>query len=106
MKKHLLLGLLAFAIISCDNQESNDSAGCGTTTVKYVYNGIEYAMEMRELSDGRVAIGKGNGEICILEVGNNIKINTILKGHEKSVNSMTTIPYSSSRLSKYFPTSN
>ena len=43
---------------------------------------------MRELSDGRVAIGKGNGEICILEVGNNIKINTILKGHEKSVNSI------------------
>ena len=52
MKKHLLLGLLACAIISCDNQESNDSAGCGTTTVKYVYNGIEYAVEMRELSDG------------------------------------------------------
>lgn len=52
MKKHLLLGLLACAIISCDNQESNDSVDCGTTTIKYVYKGIEYAVEMREQSDG------------------------------------------------------
>lgn len=52
MKKHFLLGLLACSIISCDNQDANDFVGCGTTFVKYVYKGIEYTVEMRELSDG------------------------------------------------------
>lgn len=52
MKKHFLLGLLACAFIACDNQESNDSVSCETTIVKYVYKGIEYDVEMRELNDG------------------------------------------------------
>ena len=43
---------------------------------------------MKELHDGRVAIGKGNGEICILEVNKDIKIVLVLKGHNKSVNAI------------------
>jgi WD40 repeat protein len=43
---------------------------------------------MKELHDGRVAIGKGNGEICILEINNDIKITLVLKGHNKSVNAI------------------
>ena len=44
---------------------------------------------IKELSDGTVAAGYGNGDIAILEVGNeNIKVKTILKGHKKTVNSI------------------
>ena len=43
---------------------------------------------MKELFDGRIAIGKGNGEICILEVKNDIKIVLVLKGHKKTVNAI------------------
>ena len=52
MRKQFLLGLLACVIISCDNQETSNSTTCGTSTVKYVYKGTEYVVEMRELSDG------------------------------------------------------
>jgi len=38
---------------------------------------------IRELSDGTVAGGFGNGDIGILEVGNEIKIKLTLKGHKK-----------------------
>ena len=43
---------------------------------------------IKELADGTVAIGEGNGNICILEVGNEIKIKCELKGHNKTVNSI------------------
>ena len=43
---------------------------------------------MKELYDGRIAIGKGNGDILILEVDNDIKIGLELKGHKKSVNAI------------------
>lgn len=43
---------------------------------------------IRELHNGNVAIGKGNGEICILEIGNEIKIKLTLKGHKKAINSI------------------
>ena len=38
---------------------------------------------IRELSDGSVAAGYGNGDVAILEVGNEIKVKIILKGHKK-----------------------
>lgn len=43
---------------------------------------------LRELSDGTVAAGFGNGDIGILEVGNEIKVKLTLKGHKKTVNSI------------------
>jgi len=43
---------------------------------------------IRELSDGKVAAGFGNGDIGILEVGNDIKVKLTLKGHKKTVNSI------------------
>jgi WD40 repeat protein len=43
---------------------------------------------IRELSDGNVAAGFGNGDIGILEVGNEIKVKLTLKGHKKTVNSI------------------
>ena len=43
---------------------------------------------IRELSDGRVAAGYGNGDVAILEVGNDIKEKILLKGHKKTVNSI------------------
>lgn len=43
---------------------------------------------LRELSDGKVAAGFGNGDIGILEVGNEIKVKLTLKGHKKTVNSI------------------
>ena len=43
---------------------------------------------IRELSDGSVAAGFGNGDIGILEVGNEIKVKLTLKGHKKTVNSI------------------
>ena len=43
---------------------------------------------IRELSDGTVAAGFGNGDIGILEVGNEIKVKLTLKGHKKTVNSI------------------
>lgn len=52
MKKTFLLGLLVCTIISCNNQDVNNVAVSGTSMVKYVYKGIEYVVEMRELSDG------------------------------------------------------
>jgi hypothetical protein len=40
---------------------------------------------IRELSDGSVAIGQGNGDVSILEVVNNeIKIKFVLQGHKKA----------------------
>ena len=33
-----------------------------------------------------MAAGYGNGDVAILEVGNEIKVKTILKGHKKAVN--------------------
>ena len=41
---------------------------------------------IKELTDGTVAAGYGNGDIGILEVGDEIKVKTILKGHKKTVN--------------------
>lgn len=41
---------------------------------------------IRELSDGSVAAGYGNGDISILEIGNEIKVKTVLKGHLKTIN--------------------
>ena len=38
------------------------------------------------MTDGTVAAGYGNGDIGILEVGDEIKVKTILKGHKKTVN--------------------
>ena len=43
---------------------------------------------LRELSDGTVAAGYGNGIIGILEIGNEIKVKTVLKGHGKTVNAI------------------
>ena len=43
---------------------------------------------IRELKDGSVAIGQGNGDISILEVDNDIKIKFVLKGHKKAINSI------------------
>ena len=44
---------------------------------------------IRELSDGSVAIGQGNGDVSILEVVNNeIKIKFVLQGHKKAINSI------------------
>ena len=43
---------------------------------------------IRELKDGTVAIGQGNGDISILEVDNDIKIKFVLKGHKKAINSI------------------
>ena len=43
---------------------------------------------IKELHNGNVAIGKGNGEICILEIGNEIKIKLTLRGHKKAINSI------------------
>ena len=43
---------------------------------------------IRELSDGSVAIGEGNGNIAILEVANDIKVKYELKGHTKAINSI------------------
>ena len=43
---------------------------------------------IKELSDGTVAAGYGNGDVAILEVGNEIKVKTILKGHKKTVNNI------------------
>ena len=43
---------------------------------------------IKELSNGDVAAGYGNGEIGILEIGNEIKVKTILKGHKKTINSI------------------
>ena len=43
---------------------------------------------IKELADGTVAIGEGNGNISILEVGNDIKIKCVLKGHTKPINSI------------------
>ena len=41
---------------------------------------------IKELYDGRVAAGQGNGDISILEVGNQIVEKFVLKGHKKTVN--------------------
>ena len=41
---------------------------------------------IKELADGTLAIGEGNGNISILEVGNDIKIKCVLKGHTKPIN--------------------
>lgn len=41
---------------------------------------------IKELSDGTVAAGYGNGDVAILEVGNEIKVKILLKGHKKTVN--------------------
>ena len=43
---------------------------------------------IKELKDGTVAIGQGNGDISILEVDNDIKIKFVLKGHKKAINSI------------------
>jgi WD40 repeat protein len=43
---------------------------------------------IRELKDGTVAIGQGNGDISILEVDNDIKIKFVLKGHKRAINSI------------------
>ena len=43
---------------------------------------------IKELSDGTVATGYGNGDVAILEVGNEIKVKTVLKGHGKTVNAI------------------
>ena len=43
---------------------------------------------IKELSDGKVAAGYGSGDLAILEVGNEIKVKTLLKGHEKAVNAI------------------
>lgn len=43
---------------------------------------------IKELEDGTVAAGYGNGDLAILEVGDEIKVKTILKGHKKTVNSI------------------
>ena len=44
---------------------------------------------IRELSDGSVAIGQGNGDVSILEINNNeIKIKFALQGHKKAINSI------------------
>ena len=43
---------------------------------------------IKELSNGNVAAGYGNGEIGILEIGNEIKVKLILKGHKRTVNSI------------------
>ena len=40
------------------------------------------------LSDGTVAIGQGNGDISILEVGDDIKTKLVLKGHKKCISSI------------------
>ena len=41
-----------------------------------------------ELKNGSVAAGLGNGDIAILEIGSEIKIKNVLKGHPKTVNSI------------------
>ena len=43
---------------------------------------------IKELKDGSVAIGQGNGDISILEVDNDIKIKFVLKGHKRAINSI------------------
>ena len=43
---------------------------------------------IKELIDGTVAIGQGNGDISILEVRNDIRIKFVLKGHKKAINSI------------------
>jgi WD40 repeat protein len=43
---------------------------------------------MKELSDGTVAAGYGNGDVGILEIGNEIREKIVLKGHKKTVNSI------------------
>ena len=43
---------------------------------------------IKELSDGTVAAGYGNGDVAILEIGNEIKVKTLLKGHKKAINSI------------------
>ena len=40
---------------------------------------------IKELSDGTVAAGYGNGDVAILEVGNEIKVKILLKGHKKQL---------------------
>ena len=41
---------------------------------------------IKELYNGDVAVGQGNGDISILEIGNEIKIKLVLKGHKKTIN--------------------
>ena len=41
---------------------------------------------IKELEDGTVAAGLGNGDVLILEVGYEIKQKSVLKGHQKCVN--------------------
>ena len=41
---------------------------------------------IRELSNGCVAAGYGNGDVGILEIGKEINVKTVLKGHKKTVN--------------------
>ena len=41
---------------------------------------------IKELEDGTVAAGLGSGDVLILEVGNEIKQKSVLKGHQKCVN--------------------
>ena len=43
---------------------------------------------IKDLSDGTVAAGYGNGDVGILEVGNEIKVKILLKGHGKTVNAI------------------
>ena len=43
---------------------------------------------IKELIDGTVAIGQGNGDVSILEVGNEIENKFVLKGHNKAINSI------------------
>lgn len=43
---------------------------------------------IKELSDGTVAAGYGNGDVGILEIGNEIKVKILLKGHKKTINSI------------------
>ena len=55
---------------------------------KIIPEGVWYILELK---NGTVAAGYGNGDIGILEIGNEIKVKNILKGHPKSVNSIIEI---------------
>ena len=43
---------------------------------------------LKELHDGTIAIGQGNGDISILDIGNEIKTKLVLKGHKKCLSSI------------------
>ena len=42
----------------------------------------------KELYNGNVAIGQGNGDVSILEIGNEMKTKLVLKGHKKCISSI------------------